>query len=1279
MDGSGPAGSLERTQPGAGRTAGGFRLLDILGRGGMGVVFRGVDAEGREAAVKFLLQLGEDGEEAVRRFDREGRVRIDHPNICRVLASGTDEAGMPFIAFELLRGEALHTRIARGTLSPREAAGVGVQVCHGLAAAHAVGIVHRDLKPSNLFLCADGTVKLVDFGIALLTDPAATRLTASGAVVGTPAYLSPEQARGIGGVDARTDVWSLAVSLYEALSGRLPFERETALATMVAILMDAPVPLRCAAPGVPPGLAEAVERGLCKEPGERWQGAAEFGAALAGLDLAAGDEHPPAPAPRVTAFPEEQRVVAVLLAEDVRDATAIERAVRERGGEYLPLLGRRALGVFGGAAWEGDELLQAGAAAIAVRHAAGRMAIASGRAALTGAGISGVVLRAAEQGCAANLPGVAVERDLARSLRTGLSVRDVADGLSELVGVVPQTLTLGGDAQDTLWGREPELSQLRSAIEEVLDRRHALALLLSGPAGIGKSRLAREAERMAEQAAPPLWVLSGRAEPLHRHRLFDLFRSILENRAARGVLQLGWPRLDARNSADERRRAVELLAAEVAPHGSPPPWTGVLGELLGLPAPERGDDATAPRDPQFLADRYRIALLDHLGAYLEAGPTMLAVEDLQWADPASLELLDQLLDRFAAEPLLIVATTRPELQEGGGRVFEGRNLVHVKLGGLAPEDVGRLATEAAGRHLTTTAVAAVAERTQGNPLFVREIAMQLGPAGWRVDAAGGLPLPVTVEAAIQSRLDHLSTAEKDLCKRAAVLGRAFLPQELAALGVADVDALLGALRHKDVVVSRQRPPGGVREYAFRSGLVADVAYRMLTPELREELHRLAAGHLGTAEDAQAEEVASHLERGARPEQAVRWYLMAALEAVGRGDSRRVVDCAEHAQRGGSEVPYPLHIAHAEALGFLGRRDDEALALARALATAPDDAERARVLTRQAEWLRRTGRLPEALGAAAQAVSAARRAGDLERLTWARAWQVGALAAAGRAAEAREALGEAIRSATGTSAKTRGFVADQRAVLAAAAGDLAEMREAFREAVRLYQSSGDIRRELGARTNLADAFNRVGAYDEAAAALRDALESCRRLGSRMREAYALCNLGYSLVMLGSWEEAMRTLDAAAGVAGRSGDARLSVAVRVYRSRALLLAGRPHEAADQAEAAARDAERLGLPDWQVNAWTLAARALLAARDPRAVSLSTAALELRDRLGTVAEDEAETFLVHALALRAAGREAEAREAGRRGRERVLELAARIGDAAWRDRYLRGIPAHRALLEIA
>ena len=360
---------------------GGFRLLEVLGRGGMGLVYRAVAPDGRPAAVKRLLPLAVADETLRRRFVREARLRLEHPNICRVLDAGVDENGTPYIAFELLEGRSLSARLAEGPLSPTGVVSVGTQVCAALSAAHDAGIVHRDLKPSNLFLCTDGTVKLIDFGIALGLD-AATRMTTEGTLLGTAWYASPEQAAGRLDVDAATDIWALGAVLYEAVSGRPPLARETPLASVVAVLMDEVVPLGACAPECPPELAAVVERALRKPREERWPSAKAFGEALAGADLT-----PEEPGRRVTALLHgEQRLVAILLAEGVRERPQLERAIREAGGTCHSLLGDRVLGVFGGEVWEGDEVARALGAALRARPAALRVAVASGRAAPAGGG-----------------------------------------------------------------------------------------------------------------------------------------------------------------------------------------------------------------------------------------------------------------------------------------------------------------------------------------------------------------------------------------------------------------------------------------------------------------------------------------------------------------------------------------------------------------------------------------------------------------------------------------------------------------------------------------------------------------------------------------------------------------------------------------------------------------------------------------------------------------------------------------------------------------------------
>jgi tetratricopeptide (TPR) repeat protein len=1273
--------------PAPGSVIAGFRVQERLGEGGMGVVHRALGPDGRPAAIKFLVASGPSGKEAARRFAREAEVRIPHPNICRVLDSGRADDGTPWIAMELLEGESLEARLARGPLSPTETVGLAVQVCRGLSAAHGAGIVHRDLKPSNLFLCRDGTVKLFDFGIALFWSGEATRLTTAGMILGTPWYLSPEQARGQQDLDARTDVWSLGVALWEALVGRSPFARETPLASVVAVLMEDPPPLAAVAPGVPPPLAAVVERSMRKLRDERWASAAAFGEALLAADLSTSSTTAlPVPLVSRSIAPGEQRVVAVLLAQGVRDGGAIERAVREQGGLFMPLLGGRALGLFGGDAWEGDEVLRAAAAASAARPAAARIAVSSGRAAQSGAGIAGSVLKAAEAGCALGAKGVAVEVEAARGLGRAFPLRELADGFAEIALELPardSSPRLEEEGPSATLGRQAELAQLRQGIERALDERRAVVLLVSGPPGIGKSRLRRETARLAAAAAPNAWVLTGRGEPLRRETAFALAVSAIREHAQVGAARHGWPRLEPAASPGERRSAVMRLALEAAGKHGAPDWVGSLGELLGVDADEPfAGPGGVPRDPQIVRDRFRMALLDYFGALAERAPLVLLLEDLQWADAASMEVLEDLVDRLADRALLVVATARQELFESGREPFAGLDVLRIPLRGLGTADVARMAGAIAGRSLSDALVRAIADRTAGNPLFVREIMLELREQGVPEGEVESLPLPLTVEAAVQSRLDHLLPSEKDLCKRASVLGRPFATAEVAALGAGDAERTLDSLVRKEVVTTRGRGRiAGGRDWQFRSALVADVAYRLLGDELRAELHRRAASHLATAPQVEPEETATHFERGGDGPQAAKWYRSAAVSAAARGDSVTVVRCAERALRFGvpAEDRFELHRDYAVALGYLGRREEQAVQISEAIASARTPGERARVLTDRADLLWRSGRLPEALEAAVLASQGAQVAGDADALARVKGWQVAAFVAAGRIQDAAGSLRDADSLLPGAAIATRAFVAAQRAALAGAVGDLAERREAFRIAASLYREAGDVRRAAGADANLADIHNRIGAYSEAETALRAAVQTCRRVGHRAQEAAALCNLGYALAMSGNPAEARRVLAEAATLASGIGHTKLALVAAVYGARALLASGAIEEARAEAEAAVQESERLAAPGLSVLALTVAARTRLAANDfAGALACSSRALELRDALGGVEEDEAEVFWTHARALAAAGEHERAAETQARGRDRLWQLARKIGDLEMRARFLRDVPVHRALVEV-
>jgi len=264
------------------RRVGPFQLEAEIGSGAMGVVWRAIGPDGTPAAVKLVR--GPLERELLARFEREAKIRIDHPNVVRVIDAGAAPGGSAWMALELLEGESLDELCARRRLTAEEVVDIGVQACRGIAAAHALGIVHRDIKPSNLFRCKDGTVKLVDFGIALLAAAADSRLTRTGGVVGTPAYMSPEQITGKT-LDVRTDLWSLGAVLYEALSGRRAFASESPIALMVAILQEDLVPLRLVCPGAPPSLLVVINRALAKERDARWSSADELRAALERADL----------------------------------------------------------------------------------------------------------------------------------------------------------------------------------------------------------------------------------------------------------------------------------------------------------------------------------------------------------------------------------------------------------------------------------------------------------------------------------------------------------------------------------------------------------------------------------------------------------------------------------------------------------------------------------------------------------------------------------------------------------------------------------------------------------------------------------------------------------------------------------------------------------------------------------------------------------------------------------------------------------------------------------
>ncbi len=271
-----------------------YEIRSLLGRGGMAEVYRARDSQlDRDVAIKVLSKDLAQDHDGVKRFEREAKAvaALSHPNILAIYDVAKDQ-GVDFAVMELLEGETLRERLERSSLGWREALQIAKAVAQGLAAAHRKGVIHRDVKPGNIFLTSNGGVKILDFGLARLDKAVpfsssgdvstVTAKTSPGTVMGTAAYMSPEQVRGQK-TDARSDVFSLGCVLYEMLSGKPPFWRGTAADTMAAILKDTPPEIARFRRALPPGLDRAIAHCLEKDPEDRFQSAHDLAFALCGV------------------------------------------------------------------------------------------------------------------------------------------------------------------------------------------------------------------------------------------------------------------------------------------------------------------------------------------------------------------------------------------------------------------------------------------------------------------------------------------------------------------------------------------------------------------------------------------------------------------------------------------------------------------------------------------------------------------------------------------------------------------------------------------------------------------------------------------------------------------------------------------------------------------------------------------------------------------------------------------------------------------------------------
>jgi tetratricopeptide (TPR) repeat protein len=1279
-----------------------FEVERMVASGGMGKVYRALDrATGAHVALKVVSPHDIGDERA--RFLREVRVlaELKHPAIVRYVAHGETPDQEAWLAMEWLEGETLRDRIEREPPTLEETLAVAQRVAEALAAAHARGIVHRDVKPGNILL-ADGNMlsaKLIDFGVVRVAGGDSMR-TRTGVLVGTPQYMSPEQARGRGTIDARSDVFSLGCVVFKCLTLRAPFVADDFLGVLARLMLEEAPRVRLLRPDVPPAVEALVARMLSKDPELRPADGAAVVRELAVMQDATLHDRPE-PAARALLGQAEQSVLSVLLAgPDADDESTAPPAAAPRSSrgprfrDVVASFGARLERLRDGTllvalAGKGSATDSAAAAAHCALAARARLAqapmvLATGRGVVSESATVGEVIdRAVRLLRASAAPPDSVRVRGALPIRiddvTGglldarFEVRSRGDAL-ELVGVSPliqTTRTLLGKPTPFV-GREREMSMLLALYDECVSEPVARVALVTAPAGMGKSRLRQELlRRLAERGDAPTLIF-GRGDAQRVGSPFGLLAPAI--RASAGALE-GEP-VDA-----QRRKLEALVARNVAP-AELRRVTAFVGELVGVPFPDDDDVQlkAARRDPMLMFDQVRRAWEDFVAAECGRRPLLIVLEDLHWGDRPSVQGVEAALRRLRDRPLMVVALARPEVHDVFPDLWTGYDVQPLPLAALTRRASEQLVREVLRERVGDDTVSRVVECAAGNAFYLEELIRAV--ADGKGDA-----LPGTVLAMVQARLATLDHEARRVLRAASVFGGAFWAGSVAALleGSGDIGDWLEYLCEHELLVSRLESKfPGEKEYAFRHALVREAAYSMLTEQDRARGHALAGAWLARMGERDAVLLADHFDRGGDSARAIERYESAAREALEANDlegaisrARRGVDLGADGERLGA-----LRLTEALAHQWRGEWTENevsgraAIELLRAGSRTWCQAAESTVfglgkLGRYAELdqliepLRTVQPDDDARGAYAMALGRA-------------SWFLVHESRFDRARALMERIDDVVRPVLDHDITCAAQLDTIRAGHALFAGDSESCLHLSQTAIQRFEIVGDARAVSMQLTYVGDAYKELGMYERSVEPFREAISASQRMGLHIVTALAKLNLGVSLAHLGSFPDAITVAREAVDAFTEHGDHRLRVGARCYLARVLMLAGD----LDGAERAARDATAIPTrsPPTHAHAHGMLAEILLR-RGNAAEAMVAAAEAMRtlEEVGRIEEGEALVRLVYAEALEATGEHEAARRVLAAARNRLMVRAAKIRDPGMRASFLGRVRANARTIALA
>ena len=856
----------------------------------MGLVFRATDlSTGEVVAAKIL---NDTSTETVARFEREGRAlaRLSHPGIVRYIAYDVMPDGQPFLVMEWLEGEDLSQRLAREHLTVAETITLAKRVADALGAAHAQGIVHRDLKPGNVFLVGGRieSAKVLDFGIAFFGGSA--RITATGTMMGTPSYIAPEQARSGGMVEASADVFSLGCVLFECLSGRPPFQGDHFVAVLAKVIFEEAPRLFELGVVVPPWLEELVGRMLSKEPTRR----PRDGAALARvLEAESLDGEGLESVPPRSLGKRERRFLGVVLLGRLASAPPVTstsktmavstpdtmRSVVTRFGAHLELLADgTAVVILDHTSVPTDIAAQVARCALALRELFPGVPIAVttgwcelGRGLPVGEAIERALWLLRMEGAIPG-PRVAIDETSAGLLDSRFDVVDLAPGGFELRGerVSAEAFRPLLGKLTPCVGREHELTLLEQSFANAEHEPAAIAVVITGSAGIGKSRLVHEFIERRKRAAVPVEILWGRGDLQRAGSTFGLLADVL------------WGAADVKGGEpiEVRRERLAAFVARHVPERDLRRVTEFLGELSGIPFP---DEESLPlraarQDPELWGEQIRRAFRDFLRALCAERPALIIVEDVHWGDRASISALEAALRELSDEPILLVATARPEVEQVFPQLWVECGRQEIRLKHLSAKASARLARKVLGDAAETPLIDRLVALSEGHPFFLEELV--------RAASEGSLgdTLPGTIVAMVQTRLERLEPRARRALRAASILGEVFwrgAVEHMVGERSGDDDPLAALVSGEICLRHRQSRFNGDEEYAFRHAILREGAYALLTDDDRKLGHRLAGEWLERAGEADPLILAGHFERAGLLDQAGSLYVRGAEQASAR--------------------------------------------------------------------------------------------------------------------------------------------------------------------------------------------------------------------------------------------------------------------------------------------------------------------------------------------------------------------------------------------------------------